>query len=184
MTTGAQLDVGLADSPLHQFDLTYEVLRDQFNGSPPEFRIMGGFFGAISGNLGRFLFPWVDDRSVQKQIIATTDGTAHQWPLVRTFGEGDYSWTEPVGYVDLLQDFNVYFDDVLQDHSQYTVVQTVPGLQQLDWVSTPSAGKVITVDMSYYYYCKLADDNLSFEKFMRQLWALKKIKLQSCRAGT
>lgn len=184
MATGAELDLGVAAAPLHDFDLTYQVLRDRPAPSPNEFRTMMGFFGAISGNLGRFLFKNPDDNAVQQQAIATTDGTAHQWTLQRTFGVGEYSWTEPVGYVDLTLPFNVYLDGVLQDHTAYTVDTTDPVNQLLDWGSTLGAGQKITADMSYFYYCKLPDDTLEFEQFMYRLWTLNKITLHSCRPNT
>ena len=37
--------------------------------------------------------------------------------------------------------------------------------------------------MSYYYYCKLADNSNSFEKFMDRIWALGKVTLHGCRPG-
>ena len=182
-TTGADLDLGLASAPLHDFELTYELLRDTFAVGTSEFKTMLGFFGAMSGNLGRFLFKNPDDSSVAQQFIAITDGTTHLWTLNRTYGVGEYSWTEPVGYVDLTLPFNVYLGGVLQDPSSYSVQVTQPALQQIQFTSTPTTGQVITVDMSYFYYCKLSADTLTFEKFMNKLWLLKKATLHSCRAG-
>ena len=92
-STGADLDLGLAAAPLHDFELTYELLRDTFATGTSEFRTMLGFFGAMSGNLGRFLFKNPDDNFVAQQFIATTDGTNHLWTLSRTYGVGEYSWT-------------------------------------------------------------------------------------------
>jgi hypothetical protein len=182
-STGADLDLGLAAAPLHDFELTYELLRDTFAVGTSEFKTMLGFFGAMSGNLGRFLFKNPDDSSVAQQFIAITDGTTHLWTLNRTYGVGEYSWTEPVGYVDLTLPFNVYFGGVLQDPGSYSVQVTQPALQQIQFTSTPTTGQVITVDMSYFYYCKLSADTLTFEKFMNKLWLLKKATLHSCRAG-
>ena len=180
--SGAELDLGLASTPLHLFTLTYNFLRDRFGET--EFKALMGFFLAAGGNLGRFLFKNPDDCCVKQQFIATTDGSAHTWQLVRTFGDGLNSATEPVGYVDLTQPFNVYLDGVLQPADTYSVATTAPVNQVLDFNGTPSAGQKITVDMTYFYYCKFSTANLSFEKFMNQLWQLKKIELQSNRAGT
>lgn len=184
MTTGAKLDLALANTITHTFELTYQILRDTWNVAGTEFRTMGGFFGAMLGNAGRFLFPWKDDNQVQNQFIATTDGVNHTWTLQRTFGLGEYSFTEPVGYVDLTQPFVAYLNGVRQNASLYSVVQTQPGLQQIEFAGTPTTGQTLTVDMSYFYYCRLPDDNLSFEQFMNKLWTLKKIQIESCRANT
>jgi hypothetical protein len=182
-SSGADIDLGLSQAPLHDFELTYDFLRDSFQSGTLEFKTMLGFFLAVSGNLGRFLFRNPDDNTVKSQAIGTTDGSTRLWTLVRTFGVGEYSGTEPIGYVDETQPFNLYLNGVLQDPSTYTVLTTQGANQQVQFAGVPSAGKAITVDMSYFYYCKLADDNLSFEKFMSQLWLLKKIVLHSCRAG-
>jgi hypothetical protein len=139
----------------------------------------------MRGAFGRFLFKNPDDNSVVSQSVGTTDGLAFVFgPLSRTYGVGDNSGTEPVGYVDLTQPFNVYLDGVLQDHTTYEVLTVDPVSQQLKFFATPSAGKVITVDMSYFYYCKFVDSTLDFSKFMDRLWSLQKVSIKSCRAGT
>lgn len=185
MASGAELDLGITAEPLHTFELSYEFLRDRgFAEGSTEFRTFIGFFGALGGNLGRYVFKNVDDNAVQQQFVGTTDGTAHTWTLSRTFGIGEYVWTETVGYVDLTLPFNVYLDGNLQDPTSYSVARTQPKVQQLVFNATPAAGKRITVDMSYLYYCKFPDPSMNFEKFMKALWAVKKVSLQSCRAGT
>jgi hypothetical protein len=185
MQTGARIDLGLTTCPLHDFELTYNFLRGQgFQRGSTEFRKMMGFFLYLNGNLGRFLFPNPDDRSVTRQLIGVTDGTSHVWQLVRTFGVEEYVGTEPVGYVDLTCPFNVYLDDVLQSKSSYSVLTTEPVNQQLDFGYTPTAGQNIYVDMSYFYYCNFPEDQLDFEKFMNNLWLIKSVKFSSNRAGT
>lgn len=180
--SGAELDLAIAANPLHMFTLTYNFLRDRFGNT--EFKTLMGFFLALNGNVGRFLFKNPDDYQVQQQAIGTTDGSTHVWQLVRTYGDGNNSGTEPVGYVDLTQPFNVYLNGVLQPADTYSVAQTAPVNQELVFVGVPSSGQTITVDMNYFYYCKMSTPNMSFEKFMNQLWTLKKIELQSNRAGT
>lgn len=182
MASGAELDLALSKQPLHQFELTYDFLRDQFGQT--EFRTLMGFFLRLQGNVGRFLFSNPDDNTVVAQVIDTTDGAKHAFQLVRTFGAGANSGTEAVGYVDLTQTFNVYLDAVLQAPSTYSVLTTEPVNQQVDFLSTPAAGKQITVDMTYYYYCKFLDPAITFEKFLHQVWLNKKVTLQSNRAGT
>ena len=180
--SGAELDLALAAAPLHMFTLTYNFLRDSIGNT--EFKTLMGFFLSLNGNVGRFLFKNPDDYKVKQQLIGTTDGTTHVWQLVRTFGDADNSGTEPVGYVDLTQPFNMYLNGVLQPADSYSVAQTAPVNQMLVFNGTPTTGKIITVDMNYFYYCKFSTPNLSFEKFMNQLWTIKKVELQSNRAGT
>ncbi len=181
--SGAEIDLSISAFPLHQFELTYDYLPDQFTKSR-DFKTLLGFFLRLQGNAGRFLFKNPDDHNVTNQFIATTDGVAHLWTLNRTFGDGDNAGTEPIGYVDQTQPFNLYLNGVLQPASTYTVLTTSPVNQQVQFVGTPTAGQAITVDMEYFYYCKFADTMLTFEKFLDRLWTIKKVTLQSNRAGT
>ena len=185
LETGGRLDIGWSDSPLHEFELTYDFLRGEgFGVGSTEFKTMMGFFLALNGNLGRFLFPNPYDRSVTNQFIATTDGVEHQWILQRTFGIGEYSGTEPVGYVDVTSPFAAYLDGVKLDPSTYTVDTTDPVSQQIIINSgTPTLGQKLTVDMSYFYYCNFPDGTLDFEAFMNNLWMLKSAKFMSLRAS-
>ena len=188
--TGADVDLGYAETPLHDFELTYSVLRDNFNGyidpnyNGTEFKTMMGFWLMLGGARGRFLFWNVDDNTVVAQSQGDTDGTSSTYTLSRTFGVTDYNATEPVGYIDTTKTFNVYLDGVLQDPSTYDVLTALPVNQQIKFHATPTAGQAITTDMSYYYYCKFPDNQNTFEKFMNQLWLLNTVKLHSCRAGT
>lgn len=184
--SGADIDLALAAYPLHTFELTYAFLRDgDIAPGTSEFKRMMGFFLALGGTVGRFLFRNPDDNSVQGQVIGTTDGVNHLFgPLVRTFGTEDASGTEPVGYLDLTKPFKLYLDGVWQDPSTYTIITTAPVDQQIQFNGVPTAGQVMTVDMSYFYYCKFADNASTFSKFLDQIWELQKITIHSCRAGT
>jgi hypothetical protein len=178
-TDGSEFDLGLADEPLHTFTLDYDHLNNRF-GHQDE-RLLRGFFGAHRSNLVRFLFKLREDHQVRSQVIGTTDGSTRIYTLKRTYGVGEASWTEAVGYVDLTMPFNLYLDGTKQDPSSYTVDTTVPVQQQIIFAGTPAGGQVITVDMDYFYYCKFADREMSLDKFMENLWSGSGIKLRSCR---
>lgn len=187
--SGADIDLGIAQYPTHDFELTYAVLRNDFFGDlntygGPEFKAMMGFFLMIGGTLGRFLFTNPDDNSVTAQPEFTTDGTTSVYgPVIRTFGTPVYNGSEPVGVIDTGSTFNVYFDGVLQNPSTYTVLTGDPCNQQIQFHSTPTAGKAVTVDMTYFYYVKFPENTNTFRKFMNQLWSLEKVTLHSCRPG-
>lgn len=181
--TGADIDLGLADDPLHDFELTYGFLRDQFGNL--EFKTMMGFFLAMKGTRGRCLFPNPDDRSVAGQFVATTDGVTSLFgPLKRTFGVGELSGTEPIGWLDTTQPLRVYLNGVLQDVSTYSFVMDAAVNMQLKFNNTPTTGQEITIDMSYFYYCKLPANMNTFEKWLDRIWLLSSVILHSCRAGT
>lgn len=178
---GAEIDQGLADTPLHTFTVTYNFLRDDFGFQ--EQRLLRGFFGAQGGNRGRFQFPLDEDHQVKSQLIGTTDGSTRIYTLTRDYGVGEASWNEPIGYVDLTQPFTLYFDGVPRDRSSYTIDTTVPAQQQIIFPSFPTAGQKITVDMDYNYYCKFQDPDIDLDKFMYRLFSGDQIVIKSCRPG-
>jgi hypothetical protein len=189
--TGADIDLGLAQYPLHDFELTYEFLRDGVgwgNGRALptlEFRTMMGFHLAIGGTLGRFLFRNVDDAQVFQNPIGVGDGVTTAFTLTRTFGANGYFGVEPVGQVDGSAPLNVYLNGSATplDVSLYTLSTANPAANTVTFAAAPPSGQAITVDMAYFYYCKLAQNNNTFEKFMHRIWSLGKVTLHSCRPG-
>lgn len=97
----------------------------------------------------------------------------------------DFSGTEPVGYVDLMQPFQLYVNGVAKDRTDatygYTVIRTPFVGNLIRFNTAPLVADVISVDMSFYYYVRFADDSLDFTKFMHLLWNLGKVKLTSLR---
>ena len=187
-SNGAEIDLGLAQYPLHDFELKYNFLHDWSGRSASEsleFKTMIGFFLQIGGTVGRFLFKNPDDNTVFQQLIGTGDGTNRVFQLIRTFGANGYQASEPVGVVDLTSPFNVYLNGsgTPVNPSLYTVQTTSPLLQTITFTTAPPNGQAVAVDMTYWYYCKLGDNNAQFEKFMDRLWMLNKITLRSCRPG-
>jgi hypothetical protein len=47
------------------------------------------------------------------------------------------------------------------------------------FTTPPPSGRLITVDFTYWFRVRFADDIAEFENFMYRLWQLKQIKLQS-----
>jgi uncharacterized protein (TIGR02217 family) len=142
-----------------------------------------GFVLAIGGRAGRFLFSNPDDHSVTAQGIGAGDGATTAFTLVRSFGAGGFAGIEPIGAADLTTTFNVYVGGVLKTVGvDYTVDQSVPGANVINFASAPASSAAITVDMSYYYYCKFPEE-AEFDKLMSTFWQNQKVLLHSCRAG-
>jgi hypothetical protein len=183
-SSGADIDLALADSPLHDFKLVYEFLHDRPRPGSSEFKRLFGFFLRMGGTVGRFLFRNPDDNATTNEAVGTTDGTASTFgPIVRTFGVGEDVGVEPVGLVDLSRPYAVYLDGVEQDAGTYEVLTTEPCNQRVKFLATPAAGRRITMDLSYFYYCKFPENTYSFEKFMDRLWLVNEIHIHTCRPG-
>jgi hypothetical protein len=170
--------VAYANTPTWEWELTYEVLQDATGAS--DLKRLAGFFLQMLGDVVPFLFLDPDDNTVTGQYIGTGDGATSSWTLQRTFGYPE-SGTEPIGYFNSSATFNVYLNGALQSASSYAVSTTTPVSQQIVFNSAPAAGDVITVDMSYYFYVHFKDNTNDFEKFMNQLWTVKKVTLESLR---
>lgn len=181
-SAGADIDLAWASTPLHDFELIYEFLRDGLGHN--EFKKMMGFMLRLGGTSGRFLFRNPDDYQTVAEYVATTDGVNTRFaPIQRTFGSGDDVGVEPVGYVDETAPVKLYLDGVEQSSVTWSLDQTTPGEIGVIFSSVPTTGQVITMDFNYFYYCKFSENAASFEKFLNQVWNFNSVKIHSCRAG-
>ncbi|HEY5046930.1 MAG TPA: DUF2460 domain-containing protein [Rhizomicrobium sp.] len=192
--SGGEVRLSYWSTPLWEWDLTYELLRDGFrNGAAyDELKQIEGLFLASVGNLNGFKFEDGDDRQVFRQAIGATNGTTSAFTLGRVFGscnasDGFQGPYEPIGFLDTTRRFNLYVDasatpvDISDPVYGYTLSTAAPVAQQLVFNTAPPSGHALSVDMGFQFYARFAADSLDFEKFMHQLWALKKVTLMSLR---
>src|SRR5271155_3608859 len=127
--TGADIDLALAQYPLHNFELTYNFLRSWRApaGASLEFKTLMGFWLMLGGTVGRFLFKNGDDCFVAAQQIGTGDGATTSFgPIIRTFGANGYFASEPVGQIDTTQPVTVRLGNAVQAASSYTLNTATP----------------------------------------------------------
>jgi hypothetical protein len=184
-TDGSSIDLALASTPLHTFELTYEVLRDATGLL--EFQTLMGFFLSMQGTVGRFAFSLPTYNYVQLQLIGVGDGTTATFQIPLVFGTSNGFGSEPVGVLDLTditRPLHVYVNGGILAGGDYSINTTVPCNQTVTFTGgAPAMGAVLTMDFGYYYYCRFADNNNEFENFMYQRSLITKIVLQSCRQG-
>lgn len=185
--SGREVRVGYWTLPLYEWDLTFEVLRDFPRGAvPSELRRLEGFFFATQGSLTGFTFDDPDDDVVTGQFVGVTDGnSATPYTIYRTYGDPLFGVTvsEPVGVVYAFS--NVYLDGIPQQYQlDWTNDFSVPGNQKIFFLRA-GPGHTITVDMSYLFWVRFAEDKLDFEKFLgapgAAYWRVKKLTLMSLR---
>jgi hypothetical protein len=191
--SGGEYRFSYWDSPLWEWDLQYELLREGFRTGQAwdELRQIVGLFNACQGpTLGfRFLNP--DDNQVVRQLTGTTDGTTTTFDLVRSYGANNpflgYTSMERIGFLDQTKPFNLYVDSSPVPVSPsdpvygYTFDLDTPSQQQLMFNTAPPNGHTIYVDMAYRYYVRFKDTQYDFDKFLQNVWALKKVTLRSLR---
>lgn len=194
--SGAEVRMSYWSEPLWEWDLTYELLRDgQRDGHAfDELKQIEGLFLACTGSLSGFSYYDDDDHVAFQSPIGPggpTNGTQTNFVLYRYRGtttEGQqYINHENIGLLDTLQPFNLYIDgsatpvEVSDPVYGYTLNTTAPKNQQLVFNTAPPAGHTLAVDMSWLYWVRFQADSQDFEKFMHQLWTLKKVTLSSQR---
>jgi len=191
--SGGEVRMSYWSEPLWEWDLTYEVLRDGFRMGRAfdELTQIEGCFLACTGSLLGMQFYDDDDHSAFRAAVGTSDGITTAFTLSRTRGtqkEGqNYLGSETIGFLDTTQAFNLYVDGALAAVSAsdpvygYTLSTATPKKQQLVFNIAPPAGHVFTCDMSWLFYVRFQADSLDLEKFMHQLWSLKKVTLASLR---
>lgn len=184
--SGREVIVSAAIYPMHEFDLIYSVLGNR-TLTEVEFKTLMGFW---LGSLGRefpFKFSNPYDNAVTAQSLGQTINGQSQYLLTRTYGAGGYSGTEPIGILDYSATFNLYINGVLTPSSDptygYQVNLLTPWNQLLQFNSVPPAAQALTVDMTYFYYCRFGDDTTEFEQILYNIWQNTKITLVSKKGG-
>lgn len=173
-------EVRIADwqYPRYTWTLTYDALRQgTIIGTYSEYVTLRGFFEQMLGGWDSFLYTDPDDYSVTNQGVGVGNASTLAFQLSR--GQGGFA--EPVYAPNLSQPFNLYLNGVLQT-TGYSVSQwgsNTPGV--VTFVSPPGSGVVITATFQYYWPVRFDDDTLDFEKFMSNLWNLKKMSFMSIK---
>jgi uncharacterized protein (TIGR02217 family) len=150
--------------PIYTFKLKYEFLRS--GAATLEMQTLAGFFLSMQGSFNSFLYTDPDDYSVTNQSIGTGDGATTTFQLVRSYGAGGFTLTEPVHNTNSTPVIKV--DGVTKTvTTDYTISAT--GL--VTFVTAPASTKSITWSGTFYYKCRFKDDSSDFDKFMQDLWS-------------
>lgn len=179
--SGREVIVAASQYPMHEFELVYNMLRNR-TPTEIEFKTFMGFFLQLGGVLNGFLFLNPYDNQVTGSVIAGGDGATTKFTLTRTYGAGGFTGAEPIGYLNTSATFNVYVNGVLKTFgTDYTLDQTFPGKQTITFASAPGVTLPISIDASYWYFCRFSDDVLEFEQLLFNIFEVKKVLLLSKR---
>jgi uncharacterized protein (TIGR02217 family) len=175
--SGRELRLADQSSPIWEWTLTYEVLRDKWDGRGgaglgtgyDELRLLAGFFLARRGSFEPFLYKDPTDTFIIDQYIGTGDGATTQYQIYRNFG-GFYEAITAPYYV-------VVKDDGLTVPPEQYAVNYATGM--ITFTGPRLAGHVMSVDMNYYFRVRFSDDSTEYENFLYQLWSAREIKFRS-----
>lgn len=173
-------------APLWQFQLTFNLLRDQWDtrsGAGPgsgfdELRTLFALYLACYGAYGTFLFSDPTDNQRVGQYLGTGNSSTTQFQLQAAYGSsGTPLFNAPVTAVGLVS--AIYLNGVTQSPSTYSYVAGLNSTGIITFAVPPATGAEITADFGFYFRCRFVDDSYSFENFMYQLWQLKKLSFIS-----
>ena len=178
--SGMQYQTARQIYPNWDFQLQYgdsAWLREQTQNNPiytanspfREFEAISQLFLSCLGSYGEFWYDDPEDNSRAGQVIGLGDGSTTIFRIMRTWGFGPLARLEPVGGVSLGQPITVYFNNVSQSSSLYTITNDLTG-SHLNFSSAPGAGVVITMDFSFYFRCRWKDDNQQYDQWATNLW--------------
>ena len=170
--SGREMRAAMYSYPLYKYTLIYDFLRT--DAAYQELQTLVGFFNARSGSYDSFLFRDPDDNAVvAPETIGVGDGTTTAFQLGKAYG----GFAEPV-YAPNLTGLSVYVGGALQSPSSYSV-GAATGV--VTFGAAPAAGAPIAWTGSFYYLTRFAQDSVDFEKFMFNLFQLKKLELQTLK---
>lgn len=166
--SGRRFAVANYSYPRYKYKLSYAVLRQR--GALTELATLAGFFNARGGDFDSFLFTDPDDNTVTAQVIGVGDGSNKLFQLVRTFG----------GFVEPVYDANsaplIYVNGVLKT---LTTDYTLSASGLVTFVTAPGAALAVTWTGTYYRRMWFAQSSAQFSQFMKNLWELKTLEIES-----
>lgn len=185
--SGREVTVPQQTTPLWEFELKYETLKDQTQNSIPydgnlgstAFMDLSEIFTLCNGQYGRFVYDDLSDNSRVSQQVGVGDGVTKDFPIVETIADATtgLKFSQTIGHLNLNHAVKVYFDGIeVPSSGNWTTDAATETV--LEFVSAPSMGVVITMDFFFYYLCRFIADDQEFEQFVKNWWTTS-IKFRS-----
>lgn len=170
--SGKRTAIAFWTYPIYKWSLTMNYLRAA--AAFGELQALEGFFNNRKGAFDSFLWNDADDNAVTSQALGVGDGVKTTFQLQRTFG----GFTMPVLAPNTVS--HVKVNGV--DGGGWSVTSwgsATPGLVTLP-APAPN-GQSVTADFSFYFPCEFLADDLTFSKFLAQIYSAKTVEFQSIK---
>ena len=161
------------EQAIYGIELTYQVLRSA--PAYDELQTMLGFYNQMQGQLTPFFIEPPGLADIAGQELGVGDGTQTEFVFIATYGASIY--VEPVAGLESVA--TVYLNGTPVSPSDYTVSSTWP--YTLIFAIAPTIGAVVTADYTQYWLVRFSDDTQDFNQFMKMLYELKTLKLETVR---
>jgi Conserved hypothetical protein 2217 (DUF2460) len=196
--TGKQYQTARQVYPNWEFDLTFEVLREQTqnialyvpNTPFVELEAVSQLFLSCYGKYGEFYFNDLEDNSRLGQFVGVGNAVQTKFRIYRTWGLSPLDRLEPVGGVNLGATINVYYNSLAPPVTDTWIVTNEPTGSFITFALPPGHtdgghlfpwAPVITMDFSFYYRCRFKEDEQQYEQFLYNLHTLKKCSFVSVK---
>lgn len=167
--SGRELRAAYYSQPIWKFSLSYEVLRAN---ALAELQTLVGFFNARQGSFDSFLYEDPEDNTAVQESFGITSSTTQSYQLLRALG----GHLEAV--IALKGTPSIYVNGVLKTAgTDYTL--SAAGV--VTFTAAQTNGKSLTWSGGFYRRVRFLQDSADFERFMHQLWSLKKIEFQTTK---
>ena len=180
--------------PLWQFELSYQALR-RYRTAGDELVAMEEFFNVAGGQFGTWLFVDPSDCQLPTSILLDSSGQlmtdssgafitdGSSTPTSYAFATGDgttttFRLTRPLN--SFLEPVFGAFEPVILDNGLTAASHTVAS-GKVTFNAAPAAGHTLSWFGYYYFGCRFAQDDLTFEQIVRDLWSGKSLKFTSLR---
>ena len=165
--SGRETRAAFMSYPLWDITFSYSVLRS--SAAYLELDQVMGFFLQVKGSFDSFLVTIPNDNAVTDMQFGTGNGTQVAYQLTRTRGAGGFGFVEPVQNVQTITNVKV--------NGVETTAYTINSAGLITFTTAPASSAVITWTGSFYYRCRFTQDTASFDRFMNNLWELKKVQM-------
>lgn len=158
--------------PRYRFTLSFDLLRN--TTAKPDLGNLVGFFNNMKGGYDSFLFSAPEDSTVANMSFGTGDGASTSFQLKRSLGNTTYT--------DNVYDLNGA-PLIMVDGANKTagVDYNIGTTGIVTFAAAPAANKPLTWTGSYYWRCVFEDDDMDFDRFVSQMWEVKKLTVKTVK---
>jgi uncharacterized protein (TIGR02217 family) len=170
--SGRELRASRRANPLHDIELTFNVLRD--DPANAEMQEVVAFIANHAGQAQPFLFAPPDALGqCLGASLGKGDGATTNFVLSRPFG----------GFVETVQALigapTIYVNGVASPSTAVTL-SILPAT--VVFATPPAAGAILTADFTAAHLARFSSDDIELEQFMAEFWETRSLKIETVRA--
>lgn len=179
--SGKVYPVSYWSQPKWKWTLTYSGLRGYTTAlAAAEILSMQDFFDVLKGRGDSFLYTDANDNGSSGATIGTGDSTNKLFQLQRTLKSFYENILAPTAVTAVYVGSSAISSTKWTYSSWQVGGTTAPGIVTFSTFG-PTTGQAVTADFTYAWPVLFDQDIMTFEEFVRKIWALKTVSFTSIR---